>query len=270
LANLTAADTVRAIHEDNIRAGADIVTTNTFMSGLGPMGRAGAGDRFEEGIRAAVGAARDAVTRTAQRPVTIAGCVSARPWGTEDGVVEPAAAAVLREDYARQVDLLAGAGVDLIALEMVTDPVLAGPAVDVALGTGLPVWLGLSTRRPENPYATPPGDAYASLNTIDRAREVAQALLRPEIDAVNVMHTDALDVSEGLAMLRGVWDGPLGAYPHHGRWARPNWIPLRLEPERLAELARGWIGDGATMIGGCCGVTAAHIGALRRLVDEGT
>ena len=35
LANLTEADLVREIHEDHIRAGADVVTTNTFMVGPG-------------------------------------------------------------------------------------------------------------------------------------------------------------------------------------------------------------------------------------------
>ena len=57
LANLTHLDQVRGIHEDNIRAGADVVTANTFMSGVGPMRRAGVSDRFEEGIRSAVRAA---------------------------------------------------------------------------------------------------------------------------------------------------------------------------------------------------------------------
>src|ERR1700753_2876788 len=71
LANLTAIDEVRAIHDENIAAGADVITTNTFMSGPGPMDRAGAGDRFCDGIRAAVRAA-DEAAEAAGRPVAIA------------------------------------------------------------------------------------------------------------------------------------------------------------------------------------------------------
>ena len=74
LANLTAIDTVRAIHDDNIAAGADVITTNTFMSGPGPMDRAGAGDSFAHGIRNAARAAMEAV-QSADHPVAIAGSV---------------------------------------------------------------------------------------------------------------------------------------------------------------------------------------------------
>jgi methionine synthase I (cobalamin-dependent) len=78
LANLTAIDTVRSIHEENIAAGADVITTNTFMSGPGPMDRAGASDRFAEGIRNAARVATEAVER-ADRPVAIAGRSAAKP-----------------------------------------------------------------------------------------------------------------------------------------------------------------------------------------------
>ena len=218
LANLTHLDQVRRIHEDNIRAGADVVTTNTFMSGVGPMRRAGVADRFEEGVRSAVRAAQQAVEQTAQRPVVIAGCLSCRPWGAS-GAAEKAGR--LREDYARQIDLLAESGVDVIALEMVTDPALAGPALEAALDNGLPVWLGLSMRTV--------GNSYKTLPTIEQARKVAQTLICDPLDAVNIMHTDIDDVSDGLAMVSSLWDGQIGVYPHHGQWSAPNWTSLDLE-----------------------------------------
>jgi methionine synthase I (cobalamin-dependent) len=257
LANLSHLDQVRRIHEDNIRAGADVVTTNTFMSGVGPMRRAGVADRFEEGVRSAVRAAQQAVEQTAQRPVVIAGSLSCRPWGVSEA---PGKAGRLREDYARQVDLLAESGVDVIALEMVTDPALAGPALEAARETGLPVWLGLSMRTA--------GNSYKTLPTIARAREVAQTLISDQLDAVNIMHTDIDDVSDGLAMVRSLWDGQIGVYPHHGQWSAPNWTYLDLEPGLLAQRAEAWIADGAGMLGGCCGLTARHVGVLRATVDS--
>ena len=93
LANLTAINTVRSIHEENIAAGADVITTNTFMSGPGPMDRAGASDRFAEGIRNAARVATEAV-RSADRAVAIAGSVSCGTWA------EPRAGRRLRDDYA--------------------------------------------------------------------------------------------------------------------------------------------------------------------------
>ena len=247
LANLTAIDQVRAIHDENIAAGADVITTNTFMSGPGPMDRAGAGDRFAEGIRNAVQVAREAAAG-AERAVAVAGSVSCERWA------EPRAGKRLRDDYALQIDLLAECGVDLIALEMVTDERHGEPALQAALSTGLPVWAGFSMRT---------GDIRDSLPTIDEIRTVVERLIVPELDAVTVMHTDVVDAAAGLSMMRTVWSGPLGVYPHHGIWSEPNWTYLEMEPDELVGYARGWLDQGVDILGVCCGLTARHVAALR-------
>jgi hypothetical protein len=54
------------------------------------------------------------------------------------------------------------------------------------------------------------------------ARAIADACLRPELDAVNVMHTDIDDVDLALRMLGPLWDGPVGVYPHRGTSPRGN------------------------------------------------
>lgn len=248
LANLTAIDAVRAVHDENIAAGADVITTNTFMSGPGPMDRAGAGDRFAEGIREAVRVAGEAAG-AAGRPVAVAGSVSCETWA------QPRAGKRMRDDYALQIELLAESGVDLIALEMVTGEEHGAPALEAALATGLPVWVGFSMRRASN--------AYESLPTIDEVRTVAEHLIGPELDAVTVMHTDVVDAAESLAMMRTVWDGPLGVYPHHGVWSEPNWTYLDMEPAELVGHARGWLDQGVGILGVCCGLTARHVAALR-------
>lgn len=248
LANLSAIDMVRSVHDENIAAGADVITTNTFMSGPGPMDRAGVGDRFAEGIRNAARVAIEAV-QGADRPVAIAGSVSCETWA------EPRAGKRLRDEYARQIDLLAESGVDLIALEMVTDEVHGAPALEAALASGMPVWVGFSMRRSANTSETLP--------TVDEARTIADRLIVSEIDAVTVMHTDVVDASEGLSMVRSLWDGPLGVYPHHGVWSEPNWTYLDMEPDELVRHARGWLNQGVGILGACCGLTARHIAALR-------
>lgn len=264
LANLQQPDLVRAIHEDHIRAGADVVITNTFMSGLGPMQRAGLEDRFEEGNRSAVHAARAAVQRTSGKPVAIAGSVAATPWGAPETGQGSGEEKRIRDGYARQVDVLADAGVDLIALEMVVDTRLGEPAVEAALASGLPVWLGLSMqvggRDPEASDSLPPIESAA--------REVAEACLRSDLEAVNVMHTDIHDVADGIGMVRDLWTGTLGVYPHHGVWRQPNWTFQDVPLEQLVELARSWLELGATMLGGCCGLSTHHVAALRELADS--
>jgi S-methylmethionine-dependent homocysteine/selenocysteine methylase len=265
LVNLTDPQLVRAVHEDHIRAGADIVTTNTFLSGIGPMTRAGFADRFEEGNRNALRAAREAIDASAHRPVALAGSVGATPWGAPAQMDSSSApdASQLRDGYARQVELLVEGGVDVIALEMVTDMRLGPPAVQAALDSGLPVWLGLSMQSGHS------GGEYESMPTIDAdARAIVDACLRTELDAVNVMHTDIADVDLALQMLGPLWDGPVGVYPHHGRWSRPHWTFVDVPTDELVSLAGAWIDGGVVMVGGCCGLRGHHVAALRRLVDN--
>jgi S-methylmethionine-dependent homocysteine/selenocysteine methylase len=261
LVNLEDPGLVRRVHEDYVRAGADVLITNTFMSGIGPLERAGQPERFDEANRKAVRAAQDAVAAAADRSIVIAGSVSV----TEVGAPETGDAAGperhrrLADGYRRQVELLADAGVDLIALEMADDPRLTEPAVEAAIDVGLPIWLGLCV------HAHPPDrEAGMTAKVTDDHRQVVRLAEGPAFDAVCVMHTDVDDVAQALALVGESWDGPVGAYPHHGVWIRPNWRFLDLPTVRFAELAEGWRAAGVGMIGGCCGIGPAHIAALRR------
>lgn len=264
LVNLEEPGLVRGVHEDHIRAGADVVTTNTFMSGVGPMSHAGLGDQFGLGIRNAVGAARDAV-QNADRTVAIAGSVGVTPWGAPPVNGARLESPQLRDGYARQIEVLVDGGVDLIALEMVINRRLGEPALEAALASGLPVWLGLSMRTPG-----PELDEKGWLPDIEpEAHAVAAACIRDGLDAVNVMHTDIDDVSPALEMLRPLWPGTLGVYPHHGIWVQPQWTFVDVPTEELVELAAQWVALGATMLGGCCGLRTHHVAALRSAVDAG-
>ena len=105
--------------------------------------------------------------------------------------------------------------------------------------------------------------ALETLPTIDEARTVAEHLIGSELDAVTVMHTDVVDAADSLSMMRTLWDGPLGVYPHHGVWSEPNWTYLDMEPDALVEHARAWLNQGVGILGVCCGLTARHVAALR-------
>ena len=55
---------------------------------------------------------------------------------------------------------------------------------------------------------------------------------------------------------------PVGVYPHSGTFVSPNWTFGDISPEEFAAVARGWMEQGATLIGGCCGMNPAHIDRL--------
>src|SRR5580765_1528427 len=76
VANLTHLDTVQALHSSFLEAGADVLITNTFAAGPGPLTAAGYGDRVDEANRNAVAAAEAARARAGRDDVVIAGSMS--------------------------------------------------------------------------------------------------------------------------------------------------------------------------------------------------
>ena len=79
----------------------------------------------------------------------------------------------------------------------------------------------------------------------------------------------AKDMVEILQGYRSATDLPLFARPNagtptkvDGRWVYP------VTPKQMADAVPAMIEAGATMIGGCCGTTPAHIAAMRRAIDD--
>jgi S-methylmethionine-dependent homocysteine/selenocysteine methylase len=258
VANLTQLETVQGLHASFLDAGADVLITNTFAAGPGPLAAAGYAARVEEANVNAVTAAAAARERAGRDDVVIAGSMSRMVANglTGSEPVDAAAANEVRlaDAFRRQAEILAGAGVDVIALEMMGAEAHTVPAVAAAAETGLPVWLGISVAEAAGGRATTiDGEEVAGL--IESARSEA-------IDAVLVMHTDAALVSDSLAAVRSVWPGTVGAYPHVGDWTPPNWVSHDISPSAFADHAGDWVSPGATLLGGCCGIGPAHIAAL--------
>jgi len=259
LANLEEPGLVRAIHEDYIRAGADLVIANTFPANRAALAAAGVGDRVEEVNRAAVTAAMEA-REGAGRPVAVAGSMSL--WGPHNRLraTEAPPEEHLLEVYGEQAAILAGAGVDLIVLEMFDARWAAalGPARD----TGLPVWLGV--------WAEPDRDGRLRAPTGRLFEDDLPAVIGDGAAAVLVMHSPLDAVAPALETIARHWDGPRGAYPHAGHFERPHWIFKELAADVLADHAAAWVRDGARVAGGCCGTRPEHIRAIRdRLTAEG-
>jgi S-methylmethionine-dependent homocysteine/selenocysteine methylase len=263
IANLTHPDLVRELHEDYLRAGAAVIITNTFAAGPGALAAARQGERFEEANRRAVELAREARDRCGAGEAVIAGSMSrmvARGLAPSDDLdTVDAEMATLEDAYGRQAQVLAEAGVDVIALEMMGALAHARPAVAAAAATGLPVWLGVSV-------ATAAGGSATTIDDEDLA-ELVRALAG-SVDAVFIMHSDVDVVSPALDVVTGVFGGALGAYPHVGDWTPPNWVFHDIAPERFAAAADDWADHGARLVGGCCGIGPEHIAALAARARE--
>ncbi len=255
-------DVVRAIHEDYIRAGSELITSNSFSTARHQLEPAGLGDRFRELNERAVEIALEARRRAAGKPVLIAGSMSSVHFEREYMCpVETAAA-----NFADQARILADSGVDLIILEMMWDLDYSPAAVRAAVATGLPVWAGFSCRLGSDGTVMLFSEKYHG--TLVSALDVILPLL-PETSVVSVMHTEAVEAAAALRVVKERWPGPVGVYAHSGRFVMPNWIFNDvISPEDYLAEARKWVDMGAQLIGGCCGIGPEHIRLLRQELPE--
>ena len=251
-------ETVRGVHEDYLRVGAEILIANSFATSRHVLAAAGLGDRVEELNRRSIGLAKEAVAQAAlDRPVWIAGSISSFvPSGDKRHRPAPAAE---RASYREQAELLAGAGADLLALEMIRDIDQACTIVEAAATTGLPVMIGFTCRLGDDGETVllRGRDAERPLRTcIDAVLAAGRCM------AVAVMHSDLETTDRALDVVLEHWSGPVACYPECGEWENPNWIFGDLTPEALADASEAWAKRGVRIVGGCCGIGPDHIRSL--------
>jgi S-methylmethionine-dependent homocysteine/selenocysteine methylase len=257
VANLDYQDVVRDVHADYIRAGAAVVIANTFSTDRLRLGDAGVADRVEAANRNAVAAALEARTLVGRPDVVVAASMSRAAAFAIDGTARRVSRATLLDVYTQQANLLAQAGADLIALEMISAPDHGEVALQAARSVGLPVWLGLSAERTRD-------GRIAAWEAPERPfDELVQALAAPDLAAILVMHTDVADVDDALESVFPHWAGPVGVYPHVGSFAAPSWrFDPSFTPADLVDQARRWVENGVRIVGGCCGLGPPFIEAL--------
>lgn len=251
------------------------IIANTFAASRAGLEPAGLGGRVAEANDGAVRAALAARDAAADGPVVVAGSMSSFcPAAMQAGEGNPPAGRASDDprfpglaDFREQAQLLAEAGADLIALEMIGAQGYGGAARQAAAETGLPVWLGITpARRQDGSLGTP-----AELGDGDSFEDVLAALASPALAAVTVMHASPEVIPDAIEMTRRCFAGPVGAYAETGSWTPPNWVFTGLTPGQYLQQAITWTERGAQIIGGCCGTGPGHIRALaERFPRHGT
>ena len=256
---------LQAIHVDNIRAGADIVTANTFSSNRNMLEPGGLGDRVESLNRAAVDIAikaRDEVD--VSRPVIVAGSMSHQipvEKGTDKRKVDRFKdSGTARANFEELAGILHSAGVDMILMEMMSDPDLALPAIESARAIGLPVWVGLSARRNND------GTVVSSSRPDLTFEDLVKALL-PSCEGcavVGVMHTTLEITPDAMKILRSHWNEATMVYPDLGHFEMPNWVfDPGVTPETMRTVIQQWRDEfRIDVVGGCCGMGPEFIAEM--------
>jgi len=251
--NVMSADTVAEIHQDYVRAGADVLETNTFGANRIKLRSFGLGDKVREinmeGARIARRAARDqAYVAGAIGPLG----VRIEPWG-KMGTDE--AEAYFRE----QAEALAEGGVDLFILETFRDLNEMGAAIAAVRGVSpLPIVAQMTIEDDGNSLdGTPP-------------EQFAPGMERRGADVIGVnCSIGPAHMLETVERMAAVTHARLSAQPNAGR---PRDIEGRniylSSPEYLASYARRFALQGVRLVGGCCGTTPEHIRQMKAAIKQ--
>ncbi len=258
-ANHTHPHIVRAVHDDYVRAGADIITANTFATSALSFNCYKRDADVIAFDQIAVMQARDAAKGHA---VAVAGSVSTmRPVVTGSDRTDLSVNWTREEArplFQRKIDNLKQCGVDFIMMEMMRDTDYSLYASEVAVESGLPVWICISVERRED------GELSGFGRSDQLLRDVAPALARLKPDAMAIMHTSPEDTASAIDILRQSWSGPIAAYPESGYFKSPDWVFTSVTPVDLVSYCHNWQNQGVSIFGGCCGIGPDHITALAR------
>ena len=255
--NLTQPALVGDVHAEYVKAGADVVETNTFGANRIKLASFGLGDKVQ-----AINAEGAKIAREACRGrAYVAGAIGPlgiriEPWG-KVGVDEA------QEYFREQAEALAAAGVDLFIIETFRDLNEVRAAVAAVRSVcALPIVAQMTTEEDGSSLdGTPP-------------EEFAPALDATGADVVGLnCSVGPAPLLESIERMASVTRARLSVQPNAGR---PRDIEGRTiylsSPDYMASYARRFIQKGVRLIGGCCGTTPAHIRQIKdavRLLSPG-
>ena len=258
LALLERPDVVGDIHESFIEAGADVITSNNYSVVPALLAMEGMEDQFESLIPLAGDLAKRA--RDKRNPaVQVAGSLPplnhsyrADLVGAEDENIKT---------YQCIAEGLAP-NVDLFLCETMSSGIEARSAVRAVTTLGKPIWVAWS-------LGNEPDGRLLSGETIEQAFALLDGL---PVDTYLFNCCSPESISSAIPILRRLTDRPIGAYANSFDVPRPERgaTPLRADitPDCYRDWVAGWIHDGASVLGGCCGIGPAHIALLRDQFDR--
>jgi homocysteine S-methyltransferase len=250
--NLSAPAMVKEIHEEYVKAGAEILETNTFGATRLRLANYGLADKVEAINRAGVRLAREAA---GDRPeVFVAGTLG--PLGVHLEPLGPTSYAEARESYREQVEALVGEGVDLIVMETISSVAEMREALAAArevAGNEMVLIAQMTI------------DDFGYLHDGTDVETYAKFLDASPADVVGINCSVGPKATlETLEKVMLHTQKPLSAMPNAGHATKVEGRNIYLSsPEYMAQYARRMIWAGVKIVGGCCGTTPEHIKCIK-------
>jgi methionine synthase I (cobalamin-dependent)/5,10-methylenetetrahydrofolate reductase len=248
--NVRAPDLVRDVHRAYVKAGAEVLETNSFGANRLKLAQFGLQSQTRELNKRAAELAREAADEG--HDVLVAGAVGPlgvrlEPYGSTSA---EEAQAIFRE----QMEGLKAGGADLFILETFSDlheigqAILAARAVDPAMPIVAQMTIGVDGH---TPYGATPED-------------VARALDRFGADVIGLnCSVGPQTILEAVEKMVPVTRKKISAQPNAGMPRDVGGRSMYMaSAEYMAEYARHLVQAGAKVVGGCCGTTPEHIHSM--------
>ncbi len=256
---MDAPELVQAVHEDYIKAGARVITVNSYIATPERLSREGVAELFATLQKKAIdlaNAARDAVGID----VDIAGCL-------------PPLHGSYKPDLDRSQDFLfekyieianeQKENVDLIICETMASIAEASAATRAAQNADLDVWTAF----------TLDDDHIGKLRSGEDIKDAISTVksLNPNAILYNCSRPETIEASLHLLEDVKTYGAYANGFTHIGGLkigGTVNDLTARedLTPEKYAQSCAGWLLRGAQIIGGCCETSPAHIEELYKTI----
>jgi len=262
--NRTRPDAVAEIHRGFLRAGSDLVQTNSFGGSPITLGEFELSDEAFSLNYLAAQIAKETIAEFADdgRPRFALGSIGPGTKLPSLGHVDYDS---LEEAFAKQAEGLSAGGADAILIETCQDPLQIKAAVNGARrgfkksGIELPIMVQVTV---ETTGTMLVGTDIAAAGTI---------LYSLGVDTLGLnCATGPQEMAEHLKWLAENWPRPITIQPNAGLpELKDGQTVYPLTPRELADWLRRFVAeDGVNMIGGCCGTTPEHTEALHAMLRD--
>ena len=248
--NVRAPDLVREVHRAYVKAGAEVLETNSFGANRLKLAQFGLAAQTRELNQRAAELAREAADEGSD--VLVAGAVG--PLGVRLEPYGPTSVEEAREIFREQMEGLKAGGADLFILETFSDlheigqAIAAAREVDPTMPVVAQMTIGIDGH---TPYGASPEDVARALDRFGADVIGLNCSVGPQI------------ILEAVEKMTPLTRKKISAQPNAGMPRDVGGRSMYMaSPEYMASYARHLFQAGARVLGGCCGTTPEHIHAM--------
>jgi methionine synthase I (cobalamin-dependent)/5,10-methylenetetrahydrofolate reductase len=251
-ANLTNPSLITQLHQDYLKAGAQVITTNSWGANRFKLKHHNLQDRVTEINRKAAELAREVASDQAYVSGSVGPLgVRIEPWG-------PTSFAEAKEAFGEQIAALVAGGIDVLCFETFADLSELKQAIDAAHETA-----------PQIPIiAHVVIDMEAKLPAGSPVEWAMHELEKWRVDAVGLnCSVGPGPMLSAIEKIRKGTKKPICVQPNAGL---PKVVEGRTiymcSPEYMGEFAKNFLAAGVQFVGGCCGTSPEHIKSMANAI----